>query len=95
MVTACSSMLPLLAQPSLILAESFRPGGQANLESLLAPDEAVKATVLNVQDDGSLLLRLNDRSGLRRRMGASACAWLAGCFSRASCSFPAVSVRWP
>ena len=51
-------MLPLLIQPSLILSESFRPGGQTSLESLLAPGEAVRATVLNVQDDGSLLLLL-------------------------------------
>ena len=51
-------MLPLLIQPSLILAESFRPGGQTSPESLLAPGEAVRATVLNVQDDGSLLLLL-------------------------------------
>nr|MBI3612535.1 flagellar hook-length control protein FliK [Nitrospirota bacterium] len=51
-------MLPRLVHPSLILSESFRPGGQANLESLLTPGEAVRATVLNVQDDGSLLLLL-------------------------------------
>jgi len=51
-------MLPLLIQPSLILSESFRPGGQTSLEPLLAPGEAVRATVLTVQDDGSLLLLL-------------------------------------
>lgn len=51
-------MLPLLIQPSLILSESFRPGGQTSLESLLTPGEAVRATVLTVQDDGSLLLLL-------------------------------------
>ena len=51
-------MLPFLVHPSLILSESFRPGGQASLEALLTPGEAVRATVLNVQDDGSLLLLL-------------------------------------
>lgn len=51
-------MLPLLIQSSLILSESSRPGGQPSLESLLASGEAVRATVLNVQNDGSLLLLL-------------------------------------
>ncbi len=51
-------MLPLLVHPALILSEPFRPGGRADLASLLTPGEAVRATVLNVQDDGSLLLLL-------------------------------------
>lgn len=54
--TASSTMVPLLVRPSLVLSEPFRPTGQPNLDSWLMPGEAVQATVLNVQDDGALLL---------------------------------------
>ncbi len=49
-------MLPLSVQPSLILSDLLRPVDRTSLESLLTSGEAVRATVLNVQDDGSLLL---------------------------------------
>ncbi|TAJ08739.1 MAG: flagellar hook-length control protein FliK [Nitrospirae bacterium] len=51
-------MLPLSVQPSLILSDLLRSVDRTSLESLLTPGEAVRATVLNVQDDGSLLLLL-------------------------------------
>lgn len=49
-------MVPLPLQASFILSAPVRLDGQPNLESLLIPGEAIRATVLNVQDDGSLLL---------------------------------------
>ncbi|MDE3118500.1 MAG: flagellar hook-length control protein FliK [Nitrospirota bacterium] len=49
-------MVPFPLQPSFILSAPVRLDGQPNLESLLIPGEAIRATVLNMQDDGSLLL---------------------------------------